>query len=100
VQRSQAAEVTHQKGLDQLELSRAKELAQIESMKFQKTVAAIGVDTIASIAAAGPATQAKLLSGPGIQSMLITDGNSPINLFNTTQGLMGGANMGLPAPAN
>ena len=33
--------------------------------------------------------QAKLLSGLGIRSTLITDGNSPINLFNTANGLIG-----------
>jgi len=42
------------------------------------------------MAEAGPAMQAKLLSGLGLQSFLITDGNSPINLFNTAQGMIGG----------
>jgi len=32
--------------------------------------------------------QVKLLSSLGIQSTLITDGNSPINLFNTANGLV------------
>jgi major vault protein len=39
---------------------------------------------------AGPELQAKLLSGLGLKSFLITDGNSPINLFNTAKGLIGG----------
>ena len=30
-----------------------------------------------------------MLSSLGIQSMMITDGNNPINLFNTAQGLLG-----------
>jgi len=39
---------------------------------------------------AGPELQAKLLQGLGLKSFLITDGNSPINLFNTAKGLIGG----------
>ncbi len=35
--------------------------------------------------------QAKLLAGLGLQSVLITDGKSPLNLFNTAKGLMGQA---------
>jgi len=72
-----------------LELNRAKQLAGIESKKFKEVVNAIGADTIASIAQAGPEMQAKLLQGLGLQGFLITDGNSPINLFNTAQGLLG-----------
>ena len=77
-------------------------LAEIDAKKFADTVAAIGADTIAAIAEAGPATQAKLLQGLGIQSMLITDGTSPVNLFNTANGLVGGsagggAGMNMPA---
>jgi len=34
--------------------------------------------------------QAKLLQGLGIKSLLISDGHSPINLFNTAQGLIAG----------
>jgi major vault protein len=86
----QIAELEHQKALNELEVTRASKLADIESEKFKNVVAAIGADTIKSIAEAGPAMQAKLLSGLGLQSFLITDGNSPINLFNTAQGLVGG----------
>ena len=35
--------------------------------------------------------QVKLLKSLGLQSALITDGSSPINLFNTANGLVGGA---------
>jgi len=85
----QEAEIQHQTALNELELSRAREMAAIESKKFKDVVDAIGADTIASIAQAGPEMQAKLLSGLGIQSLMITDGSSPINLFNTAQGLVG-----------
>jgi len=85
----QEAEIEYQTILNELELSRAREMAGIEAKKFSDIVGAIGADTIASIAQAGPEMQAKLLSGLGIQSLMITDGSSPINLFNTASGLIG-----------
>jgi major vault protein len=85
----QEGEIEHQTQLNELELSRAREMAAIEAKKFGDIVGAIGADTIAAIAQAGPEMQAKLLSGLGIQSLMITDGSSPINLFNTATGLIG-----------
>jgi major vault protein len=85
----QLAEIEHQKQLNELEITRAKQLSDIEAFKFKSIVTAIGADTIKSMAEAGPAMQAKLLSGLGLQSFLITDGNSPINLFNTANGILG-----------
>jgi len=84
----QEAEITHLQQLNELEITRAKELAGIESAKFKHIVDAIGAKTIKSMAEAGPAMQAKLLAGLGLKSFLITDGNSPINLFQTAQGLI------------
>jgi major vault protein len=86
----QEAEIEYQKAINDLDIERAKELAGIESKKFKSIVDSIGTNTIKAMAAAGPAQQAKLLKGLGLQSFLITDGNSPINLFNTAQGLIGG----------
>jgi len=85
----QESEVTYQSALDNLELHRARELAGIESNKFKSIVNSIGANTIAAIARSGPEMQAKLLAGLGLKSFLITDGHSPINLFNTAQGLIG-----------
>jgi len=84
----QLAEIEYQQKLDALEIQKAQGLAQIESTKFKSIIAAIGSDTIAAIAQAGPEMQAKLLEGLGIKSLLITDGSSPINLFNTANGLV------------
>ena len=84
-------ELAHKKAMDALELDKAKELAKIEADKFGRLVGAIGADTIRAIAQAGPEMQAKLLGGLGLKSVMITDGNSPINLFNTASGLIGGA---------
>jgi major vault protein len=83
------AEVSHKALLNQLEIEKAKELAGIESKKFKEIVDSIGADTICAMAEAGPAMQAKLLQSLGLKSFLITDGNSPINLFNTAQGMIG-----------
>jgi major vault protein len=87
--KKQEAEVEHMKSLNDMEIAKAKELAAIEAEKFRSVVNAIGPKTIRSIAEAGPAMQAKLLSGLGLKSFLITDGNNPINLFSTAQGLIG-----------
>jgi major vault protein len=84
----QEAEIEHQRKINDLEIQKAKELAGIESKKFADVVTSLGADTIKSMAEAGPALQAKLLSGLGLKSFLITDGNSPINLFNTASGLI------------
>jgi len=86
----QQAEITHKKALNELEITKARQLADIEAHKFKDIVDAISAETIKSMAEAGPAMQAKLLQGLGLKSFLITDGNSPINLFNTAQGLIGG----------
>jgi major vault protein len=94
----QEAELTHQQALNDLELQRAKELADIEAQKFKEIVDAIGADTIAAIARAGPEMQAKLLTGLGLKSFMITDGHTPINLFNTANGLIGG--LGAPRQDN
>jgi len=84
-----SADVLHQTALVDLQLAKAKELADIESAKFANIVKAIGRDTIKKIAQAGPEMQAKLLGGLGLKSLMITDGSSPINLFNTASGLIG-----------
>jgi major vault protein len=86
----QLADLEHQKAVNVLEISRAQQLSEIEAEKFKSVVSAIGAKTLKSMAEAGPATQAKLLSGLGLSSFLITDGNSPINLFNAANGLLGG----------
>jgi len=85
-----AAEIKHQTALVELQLAKAKELGEIESAKFANIVRAIGKETIKQIARAGPEMQASLLGGLGLSSVLITDGSSPINLFNTASGLIGG----------
>jgi len=86
----QSADVAHKKALTEMEIEKARKLAEIEGTKFADVVDAIGADTIKSIAQAGPEMQAKLLQGLGLKGFMITDGSSPINLFNTASGLVGG----------
>jgi len=73
---------------NELEIKKKKALAEIESKKFEEIVKVITREALQAMARAGPETQAKLLEGLGLKSFLITDGNSPINLFNTANGLI------------
>jgi len=83
-----AQEIEYRARVDELEISKADKEAKIEAEKFASIVSAIGADTIEAIARAGPEMQAKLLEGLGLQGFLVTDGTSPINLFNTANGLV------------
>jgi major vault protein len=88
-----AQELEYRSRVDELEISKAEKEAKIEAEKFASIVSAIGADTIEAIARAGPEMQAKLLEGLGLQGFLVTDGTSPINLFNTANGLVGSSGM-------
>ena len=44
---------------DELEIQKAKEMSNIETVKFKDQVDAIGAETIASIATAGPEMQVR-----------------------------------------
>uniref|UniRef100_A0A646QDD3 Major vault protein n=1 Tax=Hemiscolopendra marginata TaxID=943146 RepID=A0A646QDD3_9MYRI len=85
------AEIKYVEKQNELEISKAKETAKIEVDKFREMVGALGADTIKAIAVSGPEMEVKLLQGLGLQSTLITDGKTPLNLFNTARGLFGGA---------
>ncbi|WP_228060906.1 MULTISPECIES: hypothetical protein [unclassified Coleofasciculus] len=84
----QEAELTHQQALANLELEKAERMAEITSTEYRQKVEAIDPETIKAIAQAGPEMQARLLEGLGIQSVLITDGKNPINLFGAANGLI------------
>nr|WP_293110415.1 hypothetical protein [Okeania sp. SIO2F4] len=84
----QETELAHQQTLNNLEIEKARQMAEITATEFQQKVEALGTETIRAIAQAGPEMQARLLEGLGLQSVLITDGKSPINLFGTANGLI------------
>ncbi|XP_071850070.1 major vault protein-like isoform X2 [Apostichopus japonicus] len=68
--RAREAEIKYIKDQNELEISKSKQLAEIETEKFKNTVAAIGSDTIRSIAVAGPEMQVRdkcVLGGPEMQ---------------------------------
>lgn len=75
---------------DELEIKKKGDMSRIETDKFKLQVECIGSSTIQSIATSGPDTQVKLLQALGLQSMLVTDGRTPINLMGFGQGLLGG----------
>lgn len=84
----QEAELSHQEALVTLEIEKAQKMGEINSLEFRQKVEALGAETIKSIAQAGPEMQVRLLEALGIQSVLITDGKNPINLFGTANGLI------------
>ena len=85
-----ADELSFLRHMNELEIAKCKELANIEVLKFKQSTEALGSDTIAAIAQAGPESDLRMLKALGISSALITDGNSPINLFGTAAGLISG----------
>ncbi|MEI6179532.1 MAG: hypothetical protein WCP31_02160 [Chloroflexales bacterium] len=89
VRARQEAELDQLRERSALEVEQAERLAQIGASEFERRVAALGADTIRAMASAGPEMQARLLAGLGLQSVLITDGHSPVNLFDTAAGLLG-----------
>jgi len=85
------AETLYTKEQNEIELDKANRLNEMEMTKMKATIAALGADTIRDIAIAPQQLQVKLLQALNLKSSLITDGKSPINLFQTAQGLLSGA---------
>jgi len=84
----QEAEIAHQQALHTLEIKKARDLAHVEAAKFKAIVEAIGSDTLEGMSRAAGETQARLLESLALNTTMITDGNSPINLFATANGLI------------
>ncbi|EGD78575.1 major vault protein [Salpingoeca rosetta] len=89
LQKAREAELDFIRKQNDLELEKQQRMNELEIEKFQKMVSAITPQALCEMARAGPEMQAKLLGGLGISSTLITDGSSPINLFNAASGLIG-----------
>jgi major vault protein len=85
---AQEAEIAHNKAVNDLEIKKARDLAQVEASKFKAIVEAIGAETLEAISRAEGETQARLLESLNLKTNMITDGNSPINLFTTANGLI------------
>ncbi|XP_067881218.1 major vault protein-like [Heterodontus francisci] len=82
-------ELRYMEEQNKLDILKSSQLADVETRKFQSMVQAIGAETIKEIAMSGPELQVKLLQGLGLQSTLITDGSTPVNLFSTAKGMLG-----------
>jgi major vault protein len=89
LEKARKAELEFLKAQTELEVDKQKKLNDLDIEKFQKTIEAITPQAIIEMARAGPDAQVKLLQSLGIQSTLITDGKSPLNLFNTARGFIG-----------
>jgi len=83
-------QLKHLKRMNELEIEKARLLSESEITKVTEMVNAIGKGTLVSLARAGPDSQAKILGGLGVKSLLVTDGKNPINLFNLAHGIVGG----------
>jgi len=90
---TQDATLAYEQACAGLDLRKSERLASIETGKFKQLVDAISPETIKAIARAGPEMQAKLLKGLGLKGYLMTDGNSPINLFNAAKGMVSAGGM-------
>ncbi|CAF2630283.1 unnamed protein product [Rotaria sp. Silwood2] len=83
------AEMKFLREQNELEISKTAEISRIETEKFKLQVESIGASTIQAIATSSADTQVKLLQALGLQSMLVTDGHTPINLMGFGQALLG-----------
>ncbi|KAL7703069.1 major vault protein [Lotmaria passim] len=89
LQQRQALELEYTRRQNEMDVTKAQAAAEAEAEKVKRMVDAIGRDTLVAIARAGPETQAKLLGSLGLKGYLITDGNSPVNLFGAAKGIIG-----------
>ena len=86
LQAQRKAEITHNRAMSHLTVDKAKRLAEIETGKTSRLIESIGQDTIQAIASSGPNAQLHMLQGLGIRSTLITDGKTPVNLYQASNG--------------
>lgn len=81
--------IEHEKKMSELKINKMKSLAEIEANKFEQIVGSLGQETLISIANSGLESQVKLLEGLGLKGYLLTDGKTPVNLFNAANNLIG-----------
>jgi len=80
--------LTHEENMSNLKISREQQLAEIEVNKFEKTMEVLGTETLLALANSGMESQVKMLEGLGLKGYLLTDGQTPINLFNAAEGMI------------
>jgi len=74
--------LNYEKDKNFLLINEKEKLSNIETLKFERIIQTIGQDTLVNISKAGPESQVKLLQALGLEGFIMTEGNSPINLFN------------------
>lgn len=81
-------EANYERSINSIEIEEQQQSAAIEIDKLRRMINALGSDTLAKIVNAGPEMQSKMLKSLGLKGYLMTDGKSPINLFDTANGLV------------
>ncbi|KAL3317733.1 hypothetical protein Ciccas_003610 [Cichlidogyrus casuarinus] len=99
LKQAREAEMQYLEAKNELFLKRKREEISLEVDKFAQMIKSLGADNLRQIASAGPNQDVRMLKALGLQSTLITDGSSPINLLQTAHGLIGNA-MGVPNKHN
>eukprot|EP01126_Amoeba_proteus_P027920 TRINITY_DN2762_c0_g2_i1.p1 TRINITY_DN2762_c0_g2~~TRINITY_DN2762_c0_g2_i1.p1 ORF type:complete len:848 (-),score=185.69 TRINITY_DN2762_c0_g2_i1:144-2624(-) len=84
LKQEQEADIAYQRQINKMEIQKAQRLADIEAARFKSIVDAVGSSTLRNVAESGPALQRKLLASLGVKNVVLTDGTTPINLFNGT----------------
>lgn len=79
----------HAKLMDEMHINNEERTTNVDSDKSDKIIGAIGRDTLIAMSNAGLENQAKMLEGLGLKGYLLTDGQTPINLFSSAGGLLG-----------
>lgn len=82
-------ELRKEKRLQEIRHKFENEMNEVKHTLMTSCITALGPDTLQEIAKSGPELQARLLSSLGVEGYLVTDGSSPINLYQTATGLTG-----------
>merc|ERR1712007_270313 len=72
----------HRDVMSGLRVHKQQNLTDIEAQKFEAIMGSLGQDTLVALARSGMESQLKMLEGLGLKGYLLTDGQTPINLFN------------------
>ncbi|TPP58292.1 major vault protein isoform X1 [Fasciola gigantica] len=89
LRKAREAELEFMRQKDLLKVTQLNEEMKVDVARFTSMVSAIGPDNLRQIAKAVPENNLRMLSALGLQSTLITDGTTPVNLLSTAHGLIG-----------
>lgn len=79
----------HNETMSKYKIDRESRKAVIETNKFEQIITTLGRETLVSMAKSGMESQISMLEGLGLKGYLLTDGETPINLFSAANGLVG-----------